>query len=323
MEASGHETSLVRTERDTSREIDLRMRSVAAGQHGRISRPQLTSLGANGSAIVARVRNGMLVRVARGVYALAPLIATPQAAWMTALLRTGPDASLSHASAGAAWSIRPSQAALIDLTTPHRKRPIEGIRLHRRNLPADEITGHHGLRLSTPSRTIFDLAQHLSDAQLEGAIAVADELELDFTPSLPELLARYPEHRGTRRLRRVHERIGGASARRLRSEVEADFLDLVLEAGWPRVETNFMLRLEGHVFELDAAWPAIRLAIELDSRAFHGSWTAAESDRERDRILLRRGWRVVRVTARMLGPGRAALRADLDALIYTPALAPT
>ncbi len=258
----------------------------------------------------------MLVRVARGVYALAPLIATPQAAWMTALLRAGPDAVLSHASAGAAWSIRRSEATLIDITTPHRKRPIEGVRLHRRSLPADEITeDHDGLRLTTPSRTIFDLAPLISDARLEGAIAVADELELDFAPSLPELLARHPRHRGTRRLRRVLGRIEGAVARRLRSEGEAEFLDLVLETGWPRVETNFMLRIGDRVFELDAAWPALRIGVEFDTGDFHGSWSAAERDRERDRILLAHGWRIVRVTDRMLGPGRAALRADLDAIL--------
>ena len=111
------------------------------------------------------------------------------------------------------------------------------------------------------------------------------------------------------------ERIAGGPARRLRSEGEADFLDFVLESGWPRVETNYMLRIGGRVFELDAAWPALRIGIEFDTDAFHGSWEAAESDRERDRILLAHGWRIIRVTDRMLGSGRAALRADLEAII--------
>ncbi len=82
-----------------------------------------------------------------------------------------------------------------------------------------------------------------------------------------------------------------------------------------------MLRIGGRVFELDAAWPALRIGIEFDTDAFHGSWDAAESDRERDRILLVHGWRIIRVTDRMLGPGRAELRADLEVILATTAAA--
>ena len=240
---------------------------------------------------------------------------------MTALLRAGDDAALSHASAAAAWAIRPSAAALIDLALPRRKRPIEGIRLHRLTLPADEITTHEALRITTPSRTILDLAQSLSDARLEATIAEADKLELDFTPSLQTLLQRYAHHRGSARLRRVLARIDHhGSAHRLRSELEADFLDFVLDSRWdPQPETNAWVEAGEQAYECDAVWRRPRLIVELDSRAHHADWAAAERDREKDLALTRHGWTVVRVTARMLSLGRASLRADLEALIYTAA----
>jgi very-short-patch-repair endonuclease len=60
---------------------------------------------------------------------------------------------------------------------------------------------------------------------------------------------------------------------------------------------------------------------ELDSRSFHGTVTAFEQDRERDRALNVAGWRVIRVTWQQLAEGRQALIADLRALLPTaPAL---
>ena len=68
-------------------------------QYGRIATSQLTAIGLDSRAIAVRVRRGWLTRVARGVYAVGLPQRSPQAAWMTALLRAGPDAALSHASA--------------------------------------------------------------------------------------------------------------------------------------------------------------------------------------------------------------------------------
>lgn len=48
------------------------------------------------------------------------------------------------------------------------------------------------------------------------------------------------------------------------------------------------------------AWPAARLAVELDPRATHGTAAAFERDRRKDQRLLLAGWRVVRVTPRRL-----------------------
>lgn len=43
-----------------------------------------------------------------------------------------------------------------------------------------------------------------------------------------------------------------------------------------------------------------RVVIEADSRAYHGDWVAADADRLRDLRLTAAGYRVVRVTWRLL-----------------------
>lgn len=50
----------------------------------------------------------------------------------------------------------------------------------------------------------------------------------------------------------------------------------------------------------DDAYPAARLAIEWDSRAWHLQRAAMESDRKRDRLAATKGWFVLRFTSQDL-----------------------
>lgn len=293
-------------------------RTIGEPQRGRISRRQLLALGATTDNIKFWLRTGRLIPVAHGVYAVGHATITHDTAWIEALLRVGDDAVLSHASAAANAEIRRSAATLVDITCPRRLRGLDGIRLHRRALPADEMTLIDGLPTTTPSRTIFDLASVLTDARLEWAIAEAEKARLDFSPSLADLLDRYPRHPGNATLRRVLARtLHGASP--LRSDLECEVLDLIYERRWPRPLVNAWLEFGEERFELDFAWPELRLAVEVDSREHHLDWSQQQRDRRRDRVLAAHGWSVVRVTDRMLRFDRSALIADLDSLIYTPA----
>ncbi|HSU34607.1 MAG TPA: DUF559 domain-containing protein, partial [Propionibacteriaceae bacterium] len=56
----------------------------------------------------------------------------------------------------------------------------------------------------------------------------------------------------------------------------------------------------GHRYYLDIAFPEIRLAIEIDGRAFHADAVAFENDRWRQNDLVNAGWRVLRFTAQMV-----------------------
>jgi very-short-patch-repair endonuclease len=53
-------------------------------------------------------------------------------------------------------------------------------------------------------------------------------------------------------------------------------------------------------FEVDACWAEQRLIVELDGYAYHSTRAAFERDRERDASLQLAGYRVLRVTYRMV-----------------------
>ncbi|SOE02258.1 Protein of unknown function [Blastococcus haudaquaticus] len=66
----------------------------------------------------------------------------------------------------------------------------------------------------------------------------------------------------------------------------------------PRQQHRVLLP-DGPVF-LDAAWPAVKLGVELDGAAFHGSRQARERDLRRDAALAALGWLVLRFSYRRI-----------------------
>lgn len=83
----------------------------------------------------------------------------------------------------------------------------------------------------------------------------------------------------------------------------------------PRPAVNVTLELGAHRFEVDFLWRDHRLIVELDGRASHGTASAFERDRARDRALHADGWKVVRITWRQLHEAPGAVAADLRALL--------
>ncbi len=213
------------------------------------------------------------------------------------------DGVLSHRSAGALWVIRQWQGR-IEVTTPRTRAKRPGLLLHRAVLAPDEITTHHGIPVTTPARTLLDLASILQRHQLQQAINEAERLRL---PGPHDLTQRYPTKRGTRALRTL------APPAHTKQDLEARFHTFLNDRRFPRPQTNVLA--EGK--EVDFAWPDRRLIIELDSWEYHRTRQAFEDDRRTDRKLKAAGWTVIRVTWRDLDDPDA-LEAELRALALAP-----
>jgi very-short-patch-repair endonuclease len=189
------------------------------------------------------------------------------------------------------------------------RRP--GIQVHRVLLPGDEVTVARGIPVTTPARTLFDLAAVVSEDQLEHAFNEAEVRRLASPVSLDALLARYPARRGTAAIGRVLEKHRAYGETVTRSVLERRFLALVDAHDLPRPKLN---RPSGHG-ELDASWPDERLVVELDGFAAHGTRAAFERDRARDRALQVAGWRVIRITWRQLRDDADTIAVQLSALL--------
>jgi very-short-patch-repair endonuclease len=285
-----------------------RVLTLARRSDGIVTSAQLAEAGLSPTAIAHRARTGWLVRLHRGVFLVGPLEA-PLSRAQAAVLAVGEGALLSHTSAGAVWELCAPRAGEIDVTVLARNaRNRSGIRLHRvSHLHPTDITRRRNLPITSPARTLLDLAASLTQRDLTRATEEA-QVQRRVTPhSLNEQFQRYPHHRGTTALRTAVP----ANVSLTRSEAERRLLELIRAARLPPPRTNHQVK--GH--EVDFLWPDQRLIVEVDGFAFHSTRAAFERDRIRDADLVQAGYRVIRITWRRLVTEPEAVIATLAAAL--------
>lgn len=296
-----------------TREASARLARLAAAQHGVVAHRQLRELGLSSSAIGRRIERASLHRMHRGVYAVGHPAISQLGRWMAAVLAAGEFAVLSHRSAGALWGIASESRAGTEVIVPARAHNRKSIRVHLSSVPADERTTRDRIPVTEPMRTLVDLATTLAPHRLQRAADLARIGEPARRHRLEELIDRHRGRRGMITLRTIL-----AAAERdaaiPRSELENRLRAIVATAGLPAPAINAREQTTGRRYELDASWPSLRLAVELDGWESHRSRASFEADRERDRRLTVAGWRVIRITWRQLRDQPALVAAHLEAL---------
>jgi very-short-patch-repair endonuclease len=303
-------------------EVDKVISAIASRQRGRIARWQLLAAGVATGAIVRRLRKGRLGQEHRGVYALPHTSDIPLGVETAALLACGDGAALSHHSAATLWELRPGAARPVHVTIPaHRGFPAPaGVKLHRsRTLTKADIRLQSGLPVTSPARTLLDVAATLPDRDVERLLDEALFARRIVTQrEINALLRRVGNHPGRARLARV----AGVHTRTTETEsppTEALFR-LIRRAGLPEPQ----LQVSVLDYRLDFFWPELGLAVEVDAYGTHGSPARFEADRRRDaRLLTEKGILVIRITrltieerplealglvARAIGQREAAIR---------------
>ena len=224
-----------------TRGVDGAIAALAGRQHGVASRRQLLELGLGRRAIGHRIERGRLHAVHRGVYAVGHRVLSPRGAWMAAVLAVGDDAVLSHRSAAALWGIRPFTGTRVDVSADRHLRSRAGLRFHAVRLAPDEVTTRDAIPVTTPPRTLLDLAAVVPAHQLERAMNEAERQHLADLLSLDAVLRRHAGANGTRALRRALERVQPGGLAVTRSDLEARFLTFLDARTIPRPATNVPL----------------------------------------------------------------------------------
>jgi len=309
--------SHVVAEKSAPRSIDGQIGDLAEAQHGVVSRRQLLRLGLGRGAIEDRIARGQLRRVQWGVYAVGHRPVSQESRWMAAALSAGSGAVLSHRSAGSLWRILPQASILPEVTRETRCQARSGLKSHCGVLRADEVRRVGRIPVTSPPRTVFDVAASLTMGELERALNEMEVRGITDELSIPDLLERYPRKRGSVKLRVLltdETALRGIS----REELEERFTAVLEGSDLPPPRRNADLAIRGRIIEADCLWAEQRVIVELDGRAAHGTRRAFERDRERDRLLQVDGWRVVRITWRQLRDGAPAVLADLSTLLRAP-----
>jgi len=277
---------------------DRRVAELAAQQHGVVSLADLAEAGVGRGAVALRVRNGRLHRIHRGVYALGHRKLTREGRWLAAVLACGDGALLSHRCAAAHIGLHPSSPTRIDVTVPSRagRAPRTIIRVHRPRAPVPkaEQWESDAIPVTSPSRTLLDIAGIVSPASLARAVERSVKLNLFDLRAMELTLAQHPRSRGAAQLRSVLDTYRDDVL--TRSTLEVLFLGLCAEHGIPPPAMNTLVEGE----EVDFLWRAERIVVETDGHGDHGTRAAFESDRAKDARLVVAGYRVVRFTHRQV-----------------------
>ncbi len=168
-------------------------------------------------------------------------------------------------------------------------------------LPAADLCVVDGIAVTTPARTLIDVAGRLPRAQFED---VLDTAIVQRIVTVDRLHARAQDLWAPRRngcaivLELLDERDPGVHL--ARNVWEAKVLRVVRDLGMPSPKVNHRVRVGGRVRYLDLAWPEAKVAVEFDGFVPHSTRRVFDDDRARQNDLVAAGWIVFRITKAML-----------------------
>jgi very-short-patch-repair endonuclease len=272
----------------------VRVAQVAADQWGVMSLADLLACGMTENAVEVRARGGVLHRIHRGVYAVGHPGLPVEGRFLAAVKACGPSAVLSHLAAGYLWGFVEEEPEVVDITvTREGSRPGRAtVRVHRSALEPGDVGRRAAIPVTTPVRTLADLAATVSEHELRRLVRRAHAMSRVRVRQLVAVHRRRRGYRGNGQLGRVLTR--GVAA--TRSELEDVVLDLILDAGLKPPDVNRPLRIEGRTVVPDFRWADQRLVVEADSAAWHDNPIARAEDIERQRVLEATGEQVIRVS---------------------------
>ena len=273
------------------------MFEIACRQHGIVTRAQATASGLTRSMISRRLQSGRLRRVHPGVFALGGTVRTLEQRSFAAVAWGGPGIVASHRTAGQLWGIAGCCLGEIEISGDRRlTRPPPRIAPHfTKHLPHADRWTLRGIPITSPARTLFDLAAVVPEDTARGAI---EDAVVKGLVAPGRLLAVIDSAAG-------RGRRGIPCARRARGEMRGDRLSSRLEdqlegllqrerlTGWVR---EHRIQADGSVFLIDFAWPHARVGIEADSRRWHSTSESFARDRRKHNVLIAHGWTILRFT---------------------------
>ena len=272
---------------------DVRIARIAARQHGVITFAQALACGFTPRMVAYRVETGRWRRLHRRVYVLIGTDGGFMTQTLAAVLAAGPETVSSFVSAGVLFQVEGLRPGAVEITVPRgRSARLGSVVVHRVDLPHLDKTKVMGIPVTTPSRTIIDLASVLDDDPLEDALHGFVRRRMVEPRTLE---ARVERMRGK----------GRTGAKRLFKLLQGLTIENVSGSGWENKVRRVLVRsgveeptrqftiTDEHgnfVARPDLSYPACRVYIEYDG-GHHMEPKHRARDLDRQNQLSGLGWR--------------------------------
>jgi len=173
-----------------------RLYELAEAQAGYFTSADASALGYTTAHQYFHVKRENWARVDRGIYRLKRFPPSPHEDLVRWWLWSRKQGAISHDSAAALYELGDILPSKTHLTVPptFRKKVAGGIVLHKAPIEKKDVEMREGCRVTTPLRTILDLARgHLDPERLTAVVKDAVRKGLVEKKSLLDILAGMPE----------------------------------------------------------------------------------------------------------------------------------
>jgi len=267
--------------------------------HQIVDRPTLLALGFGPDHGARQVDSGRWQRVHRGVYCAYTGPLSFLSRCEAALRAAGHGAVLDGAAALQLNERRWSDfSGPIEVVVRHgaTRRRLPGVRIRQTNaMTSRSWWTRQSMPVLRPEWAAITVARR-HPARARATLSAVVQCGHVLPGHLLAVLLAIGSFRGRPRLLSIVADIDGGS----RSELEAIFLELCRRAGVVPPQRNFPLQLGDRRAWLDACWPDLWIAVEIDGKSYHVLSEDWERDLDRQNDLVLDGWRVLRITAAML-----------------------
>jgi hypothetical protein len=276
------------------------LEALALRQQGLVARRQLVALGFSARQIQLLVASGLLVQVRRSVYRLLGAQTNWRMSAMAAVLAAGPAAVLSHRSAGVLWGLldQHDDHGRLEITTPKWSN-LQDVLTHRGAITGKEKTVRFRIPVTTPERTLLDLANSIEAGELG---RLCDEALRRRLLNIGKLRTVVEAHQGSGR-RKLKPVVSVLSDRLPGYDPGANEWELGMDRMWdqmglPAAERQYRIRIGRRTYRLDRAIVDLKVAVEWNGYDPHGRRGNLDRDSDRRATLAAAGWYPLDFTSR-------------------------
>lgn len=277
--------------------LDDELQALAERQHGVLSRAQARDLSSTHAALAHRA-SGRWESLTPSVLRLRGSPRTGEQRAMAAVLDAGVDAVLSLYSAAALWELPGFRLRELHVTRLRDTtcRPGRLARIHQtRLLPSSHVTTLRDIPVTTPARTVFDLAALVPYPRVKRALETAWSKHLLDGVRMAVVL----DDLGKR------GRTGTTVMRELLAErgpdyvppdsgLEGRFRDILARDGQRQMERQVHVGGESWLGRVDFYDREARLVVQIDSERHHSALIDKEADQRQTAALRASGFEVIR-----------------------------
>ena len=275
-------------------QLDVELRAAAERQHGVIARRQARALGASSEHLRRRVESPDWDAVSSNVLRLIGSQRTFRQRSMAATLDAGAGAAVSHESAAVLWRLPGFRSGPIHVSRSTGRSTLATV--HRTRVPDTHVRLFERIPVTSPARTIFDLAGVLHPGRTERALdnSLASGLtSIEALNRVTDELAGQGRPGSALMRRLLAERAGAYVPPE--SNLESRFQVVAKRAGFHALVRQRDVGGDDWIGRVDFLDPEKRLVVEVDSDLHHSSLVDEAADAVGDAALAQAGYTVVRI----------------------------